>query len=57
MPLDAFADEVVGLIESQPDATEILVERVGFLRFAEARGDYEQVVSILNSRDPHSRGR
>lgn len=41
MPLDAFIAEVMGLIESQPDAHEILVERVKPLRFAEASGDFE----------------
>lgn len=55
MPLDAFVSEVVDLIEAQPDATEIQVENVKFLRYGEARGDYAQVVATLNSRDPHGR--
>jgi len=55
MPLDDFADEVVSILETQPDAHEILVERVGFLRFAEVRGDYDQVVEMLNASDPHAR--
>lgn len=53
MPLDAFVAEVMEILESQPAATEIQVERVKFLRYGEARGDYEQVVSVLNSADPH----
>lgn len=53
MPLDDFVDEVVGLIETRPDATEIQVENVKFLRYGEARGDYAQVVETLNRRDPH----
>lgn len=48
LPLDDFVDEVMQLIESQPDAREILVERVKFLRFGEVRGDYDQVVATLN---------
>jgi len=48
LPLDAFVDEVMQLIEAQPDAHEILVERVHFLRYGEARGDYDQVVAALN---------
>lgn len=40
MPLDAFIEETMRLIESTPDATEILVERVKPLRFAEANGSY-----------------
>lgn len=55
MPLDTFVEEVVGLIEAQPDATEIQVERVKFLRYGEARGDYDQVVAALNQADPHGK--
>ncbi|KJQ54643.1 SDR family oxidoreductase [Microbacterium sp. SA39] len=55
MPLDSFISEVVGLIEAQPDAAEIQVENVKFLRYGEARGDYDQVVATLNGRDPHGR--
>jgi short-subunit dehydrogenase involved in D-alanine esterification of teichoic acids len=39
LPLDDFVDEVMTLIETQPEASEILVERVKFLRYGEARGD------------------
>ncbi|MFD4992074.1 SDR family oxidoreductase [Cellulosimicrobium cellulans] len=53
MPLDAFVAEVVDLLRTQPDAHEILVERVKFLRFGEARGDYDRVVAALNASDPH----
>ena len=53
MPLDEFVAEVMGLLESQPQAREIQVERVKFLRYGEARGDYDQVVATLNARDPH----
>ncbi|SDR86440.1 SDR family oxidoreductase [Microbacterium paraoxydans] len=55
LPLDAFVDEVMTLIETQPDATEIQVERVKFLRYGEARGDYDEVVTVLNRTDPHGR--
>lgn len=53
MPLDDFVSEVVGLIESQPDAHEILVENVKFLRHSEARGDYAETLATLNDADPH----
>ena len=53
MPLDEFVAEVLALLETQPDAKEIQVERVKFLRYAEARGDYDQVVETLNASDPH----
>ncbi|MET8903625.1 SDR family NAD(P)-dependent oxidoreductase [Streptomyces sp. NPDC004538] len=55
MPLDEFVTEVVGLIEAEPDAREIQVERVKFLRYGEARGDYDQVVAALNATDPHGK--
>lgn len=55
MPLDDFADEVVKLFETQPDAKEIQVENVKFLRYGEARGDYDQVVATLNAADPHGK--
>ena len=51
MPLDEYVDEVMGLLQSQPDAAEILVERVKFLRFGEVRGDQEQVIATLNQTD------
>ena len=55
MPLDDFIAEVMTLLETQPDAREILVERVKFLRYGEARGDYDQVVATLNASDPHGK--
>ena len=54
MPLDAFVSEVVEILETQPDATEIQVERVKFLRYGEARGDYAETVAALNRLDPHA---
>lgn len=55
MPLDEFADEVMTLLDKDPEAYEVLVERVKFLRFADVRGDYDQVVATLNTADPHAR--
>lgn len=52
IPLDEFVDDVIHLLETEPDANEIQVERVKFLRYAEARGEYGKVVSILNAADP-----
>ena len=53
--LDDFVSEVMALLESEPDAKEILVERVKFLRYGEARGDYDHVVEVLNATDPHGK--
>ena len=55
MPLDDFIREVMDLLETEPKSTEILVDRVKFLRYGEARGDYDQVVDTLNAADPHGR--
>jgi len=55
MPLDEFVAETVALLEARPDAKEIQVERVKFLRYGEARGDYDQVVQTLNTSDPHGK--
>jgi short-subunit dehydrogenase involved in D-alanine esterification of teichoic acids len=55
MPLEDFTAEVMSLLESQPDATEIQVERVKFLRYSEARGEYKTVVATLNRQDPHGK--
>jgi len=55
MPLGEFVAEVTALLAAQPDAKEIQVERVKFLRYGEARGDYDQVVKTLNASDPHGK--
>lgn len=52
MPLDEYADETMSLLETQPDAHEIQVERVKFLRYGEVRGDYDQVVDAVNAAEP-----
>jgi uncharacterized oxidoreductase len=49
MPLDDFIDEIMDLFQQQPTPSEILVERVGFLRNAESEGRFDQAVSMLNS--------
>lgn len=49
MPLEEFLDEVMVLIQSNPNADEILVDRVKFLRFAEAEGRFDDVLGLLSS--------
>ena len=49
LPLDDYVDETMSLLASQPDATEILVERVKPLRFSEMNGAYEQAIAMVNS--------
>lgn len=48
MPLEDYLDEVMGLLAERPDADEVLVERVRFLRFAEAQGRTGDVLDQLS---------
>jgi len=48
MPLPAFLDEVMDILRTRPDAVEICVERVGFLRDAEAEGRRDDVLKLLS---------
>jgi uncharacterized oxidoreductase len=51
LPLDAFADEAMALFAKEPTPREILVERVRFLRFAEAEGRLQETMQQLNQFD------
>jgi uncharacterized oxidoreductase len=55
-PLDEFADEVIALFQQQPTPPEILVERVGFLRRAEAEGRFDETLVQLNEFAAKARG-
>jgi uncharacterized oxidoreductase len=48
IPLDDFADETLRLLETQPDAHEVLVDAVKFQRFAERRGEYADALKVVN---------
>jgi short-subunit dehydrogenase involved in D-alanine esterification of teichoic acids len=48
MPLEDFLDETMKLLRTEPDAHEILVENVRFLRFAEANGNYDRALAMLS---------
>ena len=48
MPLADYISETMALLESQPDAPEILVERVKFLRNAEREGRFDASFAQLN---------
>lgn len=48
-PLGEFIDEVMALFAQQPTPPEILVERVGFLRNAEAEGRFVETLVQLNA--------
>jgi uncharacterized oxidoreductase len=50
MPLDDFLDEVMTLLEADPKAEQILVERVKWQRDAVAEGRYSDVLDVLSGR-------
>ncbi|HMC91983.1 MAG TPA: SDR family oxidoreductase [Allosphingosinicella sp.] len=55
-PLEEFADEVMGLLTQQPTPPEILVERVRFLRFAEAEQRFDATLAQLTETARRARG-
>lgn len=48
LPLVEFIDEVMALFQQQPTPREILVQRVGFQRNAEAEARFDEAVTTLN---------
>jgi uncharacterized oxidoreductase len=48
MPLDEFIAETMNILKNSPDATEICVERVKPLRFAERNGNYDGFFTRFN---------
>ena len=55
-PLADFTDEVMTLFAQVPTPPEILVERVGFLRRAEAEGRFDETLAQLNAFATAARG-
>jgi uncharacterized oxidoreductase len=49
LPLGQFIDEVMVLFSQAPTPKEILVERVGFLRWAERDGNFDRAVEMLST--------
>jgi uncharacterized oxidoreductase len=48
MPLDEYVAETMTLLQTQPQADEILVDRVKGFRFAERDGVYDQIYPAFN---------
>jgi uncharacterized oxidoreductase len=48
MPLDEYVTETMSLLQSQPQADEIVVERVKAFRFAERDGAYDDIYPTFN---------
>lgn len=49
MPLEDFLSETMTLLQATPGAQEIVVERAKFLRYAEAKGEYSNMLSMLST--------
>ncbi len=49
MPLEDFLSATLALLRSEPDAKEIIVDQVKFLRYAEATGSYDRVLALLGA--------
>jgi len=55
MPLEDFLSEAMTLLQANPNAQEIVVERAKFLRYAEANGEYGNLLNMLSTiKGPHS---
>lgn len=48
MPLNEFIAETMQILKKSPEATEVLVERVKPMRFAERNGTYDQFFKAFN---------
>lgn len=47
MPLDAFADEVMGLLHAPVTPAEVCVDGVRYFREAEAKGQFDEALNML----------
>ncbi|MCV7398683.1 SDR family oxidoreductase [Mycobacterium fragae] len=57
MPLDEYIAETMSLLQTQPDADEIVVERVKQFRFAERDGVYDDLYHAVNQAVAAAMGR
>jgi uncharacterized oxidoreductase len=48
MPLDEYVSETMALLQTQPQADEIIVERVKRFRYAERDGAYDNIYPVFN---------
>jgi uncharacterized oxidoreductase len=46
--VEGFVRDVVSLLDSRPEADEVVVDAAAVLRFAERRGDYQKVHAAVN---------
>ncbi|GJG89310.1 hypothetical protein tb265_44910 [Gemmatimonadetes bacterium T265] len=56
MPRDTFIAEVMTILRTEPDTTEVVVERVKPFRFAAERGTFDATFTRLNGAVTAARG-
>jgi uncharacterized oxidoreductase len=49
MSVPNFIDQTMQILQAQPTPSEICVETVRFLRFAEARGNFDKALQQLSA--------
>lgn len=47
MPLDEYIADTMKILTEQPDAGEVIIERVAMMRYAEAQGSFDEVFGYL----------
>ncbi|UYM05870.1 SDR family oxidoreductase [Solicola gregarius] len=47
VPRDDFADEILAILDNEPDNDELIAEAVKPLRYAEANGKYQEMMDML----------
>lgn len=57
MPLDEYITETMTLLQTQPQADEIVVERVKAFRFAERDGTFDDIYPGFNEAMTAASGR
>ncbi|PZQ96857.1 MAG: oxidoreductase [Cereibacter sphaeroides] len=50
LPLEDYISETMSIFAQQPTPAEVLVQRVNFLRRAEAEGRFDETFAVINSR-------
>lgn len=49
MPLEAFLEEVMSLLDARPDAPEVCVQNVLMMRNADAEGRHDEILAMLSA--------
>ena len=49
MSLEDYIEQTMQILKTQPTPSEICVEHVEFLRFAESNGSFQKALEILSS--------